>query len=187
MNEAERLLAHIEKFVGATVDRFAKLDVPEARGSVGCCIFEGRPTSGVRTLVTIGLSHSHPREGSDHVELILEVGSRDDIWLLAVSEFAAQVKRLPFRAGDTFTVGEPFIPSESALSSFALVEPFSVQPGDHRIDLGPRIVAFRQLVPLFTGEFEHAKTVGGVRAVEELRHTHGVVPHDVRRRDTSSG
>lgn len=26
MNEAERLLAHIEKFVGATVDRFATLD-----------------------------------------------------------------------------------------------------------------------------------------------------------------
>lgn len=85
---------------------------------------------------TAARTHREVRRGDGrpvrHARLMLQVGSRNDIWLLAVSEVAGQINRLSLRAGDTFTVGEPFIPTESALSSCALVEPFTVHPEDHR-------------------------------------------------------
>lgn len=68
----------------------------------------------------------------------------------------------------------------------------SAGEGDHQLEAtsfdkeSANPTAKIKLVPLFSGEFENARKVGCVRAVEELRQMPDVVLHDVRRRDTSS-
>ena len=78
-----------------------------------------------------------------------------------------------------------WLPTESALSSFAIVEPLGLAKPDCSIDLGPRVVHFRQLIPLFTREYEYALRVGGLVAMSEFQRNARFVPSNVKRPDFS--
>ena len=140
--------------------------------------YDDVPEAGSVTAFTFGISsirHSSWQFGVP--ELVINVDSTDDDWLLSLGALACSLRgSCPFSLGNVLRFGK-LLSHESKMSSYFLFWPTILEKDQQKLRLSDRTIIFTQAYPIFDSEADAIAKIGA----EKLFMTEGVDFSDVSR------
>jgi len=140
--------------------------------------YDDVPETGSVTAFTFGISSvRHPAWQSGVPEIVINVNSTDDDWLLSLGSIACSLRgKCPFSYGNVLRFGKQ-LSHQSEMSSYFLFWPTILEKDQQQLELSDRTIHFKQAYPIFESEAAALLKVGA----EKLFMTGGIDFSDVSR------